>query len=167
MVVGQPESNTHARLCLHITASTTAKCITEKPSPYFELVIPALLHKCGITIFEVTSTQGDVCWRGGKWEATYVDIFMFRLLMTCVRRLYVVTNKIIKLFDKSSTNSESRGRVREQASSINNVQTYPWTHKFSTRKALDSLIMKITAKENDTNDILQTFRQLLLSLSVH
>jgi len=27
--------------------------------------------------------------------------------------------------------------------------------------------MKITPKENDTNDILQTFRQLLLSSSVH
>jgi len=27
--------------------------------------------------------------------------------------------------------------------------------------------MKITASENDTNDILQTFRELLLSSSVH
>jgi len=28
-------------------------------------------------------------------------------------------------------------------------------------------VMKITANENDTNDILQTFRSLLLSSSVH
>jgi len=41
--------------------------------------------------------------------------------------------------------------------------------KLGTRKAevLNSLIMNITAKANDTNDILQTFRQLLLSSSVH
>ena len=32
---------------------------------------------------------------------------------------------------------------------------------------LNSLIMKIAAKENDTNDILQTFRYLVLSSSVH
>jgi len=38
-----------------------------------------------------------------------------------------------------------------------------------TRKAevMNSLIMNITAKANDTNDILQTFRKLLLSSSVH
>jgi len=40
--------------------------------------------------------------------------------------------------------------------------------KFGTRKSevLNSLIMKITANENDTNDILQTLRELLLSSSV-
>jgi len=39
---------------------------------------------------------------------------------------------------------------------------------FGTRKAevLNSLIMNIMAKANDTNDKLQTFRQLLLSSSV-
>ena len=45
-----------------------------------------------------------------------------------------------------------------------------WTElKFGTRKAevLNSLIMKLTANENDTNGILQTFRSLLLSSSVH
>jgi len=42
-------------------------------------------------------------------------------------------------------------------------------HYFGTRKAevLNSLIMNIMAKANDTNDILQTFRYLLLSSSVH
>jgi len=40
---------------------------------------------------------------------------------------------------------------------------------FGTRKTevLNSLIINITAKANDTTDILQTFRQLLLSSSVH
>jgi len=50
-----------------------------------------------------------------------------------------------------------------------NVMVYKQIKAFRTRKAevLNSRVMKITANENDINDILQTFLELLLSSSVH